>query len=62
MTPDIIPATCPLSEPCSPHSESVESVPGFISFSPSDSHLKLEGPNNRFSLRVCSVHPILGGG
>ena len=40
MTPGIIPATCPLSEPCCPHSESVELVPGFICFSPTDSHLK----------------------
>ena len=53
MTPGItIPATCPLSSPlcwpCSPHSESVESVPGFIRFSPTDSHLKWEGPDNRF--------------
>ena len=61
MTPGItIPATSPACGPCSPHSESVESVPGLISFSPTDSHLKLEGPDNRFSLRVCSVYPILG--
>ena len=50
-----IPATCPLSEPCFPHSESVESVPGFISTRPKDSHLKGEGPDNRFSFTVCSV-------
>ena len=49
MTPDITtPATSPACGPCPPQSESVESVPGFISFSPTDSHLKGEGPDNRF--------------
>ena len=65
-TPGIIPATCllsgPLCGPRSPRSESVESVPGFITLSPTDSPLKGEGPDNRFSFRVCSVYPILGGG
>ena len=37
---DIIPATSPACGPRCPHSESVELVPGFISFSPTDSHLK----------------------
>ena len=52
MTPDIIPATSPVCGPCCPHSESVESVPGFISFSPTDSHLKGEGPDHRFGFMV----------
>ena len=44
------PDTSPVCETCFPHSESVELVPGFIS--PTDSHLKGEGPDNRFRFRV----------
>ena len=53
MNPTITtPTTSPVCETCFPHSESVESFPGLISSSPIDSHLKGEGPDNRFSFRV----------
>ena len=61
MTPDITtPATSPACGPCPPHSESVESVPGFIRFSPTDSHLRWEGPDNRFS-SGCVVYILSSG-
>ena len=43
----------------SPHSESDDSVPGFICFCPLESHLKWEGQTHMFSFHFSLYHSIV---